>query len=189
MKNVIIIHGKPSKEIYYSPEFSSSSNFAWIPWVQKQLTIRDIKTDTPEMPHSYNPDYDVWKTEFERFDITPETTLVGHSCGGGFLVRWLSEHPEVQVGKVVLVAPSLDPTKKITTGFSDFEIDPAMLTHTKEIIVFTSDNDSENAETSLKMLTDTIEGIVVKMFPGYGHFIPEHMGQETFPELVEEVLR
>jgi predicted alpha/beta hydrolase family esterase len=189
MKNVIIVHGKPSKEVYYSGEFSSSSNFAWIPWVQKQLIIRDIKADAPEMPHSYNPDYGVWKTEFERFDVTPQTTLVGHSCGAGFLVRWVSEHPEVQVGKVILVAPSLDPTKKITTGFSDFEIDSAMLTHVGEVIVFTSDNDSENAETSVKMLTDTIEGIEVKMFPGYGHFIPEHMNQEIFPELVEEILK
>jgi alpha-beta hydrolase superfamily lysophospholipase len=42
------------------------------------------------------------RSEFERYDIFPETDLVGHSCGGGFFVRWLSKHLEVKVGNVVL---------------------------------------------------------------------------------------
>ena len=79
MKNAIIIHGAPDKEEYYSDKYPSASNFQWLPWLQKQLIMRDIKADTPEMPHAYSPQYDVWKREFERFDITSETILVGHS--------------------------------------------------------------------------------------------------------------
>jgi hypothetical protein len=56
MRNAVIIHGKPKKETYYSDQYPSSSNFAWIPWLQKQLIINDIKADTPEMPHAYRPD-------------------------------------------------------------------------------------------------------------------------------------
>lgn len=29
--------------------------------------------------------------EFGRFEINTDTILVGHSCGGGFLLRWLSD--------------------------------------------------------------------------------------------------
>ena len=188
MKNAIIIHGKPSKEIYYSDKYPSSSNFAWIPWLQKQLIIRDIKADTPEMPHAYEPDYDLWRTEFERFDVTPETILIGHSAGAGFLVRWLSENKDVSVGKVVLVAPSIDPTKKSVTGFCDFEIDKHLESRLGELIIFTSDNDSEGVNKSVEILANTIPNIKVIEFAGYGHFIPEHMGTDKFPELFEVVM-
>jgi hypothetical protein len=44
--------------------------------------------------------YATWLRGVERYEITPETLLVGHSCGGGFLVRWLSGHPAVRVPRV-----------------------------------------------------------------------------------------
>ncbi len=188
MKNAVIIHGKPSKEIYYSDKYPSSSNFAWIPWLQKQLIIKDIKADTPEMPYAYEPDYDLWRTEFERFNITPETILVGHSAGGGFLVRWLSENKKVSIHKLILVAPSIDPTKKSITGFCDFVIDQQLKNRANEIIIFVSDNDSEGINKSVEILTSIISGIKVIKLQGYGHFIPDHMGTDKFPELLDEIL-
>ena len=50
---------------------------------------------------AFQPKWDLWVREVERFDLTPETLIVGHSCGGGFWVRYLSEHPKLKVGKVV----------------------------------------------------------------------------------------
>jgi len=188
MPNAIIIHGKPRRENYYSAEHPSSSNFAWIPWVQKQLIIRDIKADTPEMPHAYLPDYALWQPELERFDITPETTLVGHSMAGGFLLRWLSEHPEVMPARVILVAPSLDPLRQNETGFCEFEIDSA-LTERTQLIVMTSDNDSDKAEMSMNMIKAALPSADIIMYPGYGHFIPDHMGKSTFAELIEIILK
>jgi len=75
------------------------------------------------------------------------------------------------------------------TGFSEFEIDAGIAAKADEFIVFTSDDDSEAAGMSIQILKDTVEGMKIVEFPGYGHFIPEHMGQETFPELVEEILK
>jgi len=80
---------------------------------------------------AYEPDYQVWRTELERFDIHPETILIGHSAGGGFLIRWLSENRTKHVGKVVLVAPSIDPHKKSITGFCDFTIDAHLAERTQ----------------------------------------------------------
>jgi predicted alpha/beta hydrolase family esterase len=190
MKNAIIIHGKPGKKEYYSDEYPVSSNFAWIPWLQKQLIINDIKTDTPEMPHAYEPQYKIWKTEFERFDITPETILVGHSCGGGFLLRWLSENKEIKVGKVILVAPWIDPEKENKYDFfRDFEIDPDFTQRTSETVVFTSDNDFESCRESASIVSRTSPEVRVVTFEGYGHFIPSHMGTDIFLELLEEILK
>lgn len=188
MKNAIVIHGMPGKDEYYSDQYPSPSNFQWLPWLQKQLIIHDIKADTPEMPHAYNPQYDIWKKEFERFDITPETILVGHSCGGGFLVRYLSEHKELHVGKVVLVAPWLDPEKELETGFFEFIIDPELVSRTSGVTICSSDNDSSDIETSIAKITESVKEVKVVMFPGYGHFVGEALRTQGFPELLELIL-
>jgi len=187
MKNVIIIPGKPSKENYYDPAGYTSSNFGWIPWLQNQLLTRDILPNVPEMPHAYLPEYESWKREFERFDISADTTLVGHSMGGGFLLRWLSENPEASPARVILVAPSLDPLRTNETGFCEFTIDPTITDRT-ELVVMTSDNDSDKAVMSRNLITDALPAADIRMFAGYGHFIPEHLGKETLEELVEIIL-
>jgi predicted alpha/beta hydrolase family esterase len=187
MKNVIIIHGKPSKENYYDPAGYTSSNFGWIPWLQNQLLTRDILPNVPEIPHAYLPEYESWKREFERFDISADTTLVGHSMGGGFLLRWLSENPEASPARVILVAPSLDPLRTNETGFCEFTIDPTITDRT-ELVVMTSDNDSDKAVMSRNLITDALPAADIRMFAGYGHFIPEHLGKETLEELVEIIL-
>lgn len=111
MKQAIILHGKPSKKEFYDPNLASTSNYYWLPWLQKQLAMRDIPAWTPEVPHAWVDDYETRRKEFERYDVTPGTALVGHSCGAGFLIRWLSEHPDVRVDKVVLVAFWVDPQR------------------------------------------------------------------------------
>lgn len=188
MKNAIIVHGMPDKEEYYSPEFPACSNYHWLPWLQKQLILKDIKADTPEMPHAYLPEYEVWKKEFERFDITAQTILVGHSCGGGFLVRWLSENKEVKVGKVVLVAPWLNLEKERNLNFFDFTIDPKLASRTESFTIFNSDNDEDYIQKSVTRLRQGIEGIVYREFKNYGHFCVGDMRSEAFPELLEVLL-
>jgi len=190
MKNAIIVHGTCDKDEYYSDEHPSASNSHWLPWLQKQLLIRDIHAVTPEMPNSHMPDYAVWKREFERFDITPETILVGHSCGGGFLVRWLSENKDKKVGKVVLVAPWLDPNriKGEDNDFFDFKMDAELVSRTKGVTVFNSRDDMESVHTSVKKIMDTISNIKLTEFEGKGHFCLEDMGTDAYPELLEEVL-
>ena len=178
----------PDKEEYYSPDFPACSNYHWLPWLQKQLIMKDIKADTPEMPHAYLPVYEVWKKEFERFDITSETILVGHSCGGGFLVRWLSENKEVTVGKVVLVAPYLDPDNYIGNDFFDFEIDTHLSSRTQWLSVFHSDNDDDYIQKSVARLKNEIKDFKYTEFNGYGHFCVNDMASEAFPELLTEVL-
>jgi predicted alpha/beta hydrolase family esterase len=187
MKNVIIIHGKPSKENYYDQDGYVSSNFGWIPWLQNQLLTRDIMPNVPEMPHAYLPEYESWKRELERFDVTPETTLVAHSMGGGFLLRWLSENKNAAPARVILVAPSLDPLRTNETGFCEFEIDPTITDRT-QLVVMTSDNDSDKAEMSRTMITDALPDTDVRMFSGFGHFIPEHTKKDTLEELVGIIL-
>ena len=123
MKNTILIHGAPYEEEFRNPEKPSPSNTNWFPWLQKQLALRDEVSVAPEMPRPYDGIYSEWAEVMESYKINTETVLIGHSCGGGFLLRYLSENKQIKPTKVVLVAPWLDPEPhELTTPFFNFEI-------------------------------------------------------------------
>lgn len=171
------------------PTLPNESNRNWLPWLQKQLTIHGIKADTPELPKAYDPEWREWAREVERYDITPDTLLIGHSCGAGFWIKYLSLHKDVKVGKVILVAPWMDPDGDETKGFFDgFEIDPNLMSRTKGVKILHSDNDMGNVHKTVAMLRDSIKGITYQEFHKYGHFCYEDMGSNEFPELLKEAI-
>jgi predicted alpha/beta hydrolase family esterase len=190
MKNAIILHGGPSREEYYDPKLPSESNAHWLPWLQAQLLKNDIAAATPEVPKAFDRNWEVWNREVERFDITPDTILVGHSTGAGFFVKYLSIHPEITVGNIVLVAPWLDPEQKHTRNFfNDFEIDPGLAARAKRVTVFYSDNDQSDVQMTVQILRDKLPELTYRTFHNYGHFCYENMKTTEFPELLEEVLQ
>lgn len=189
MKNAILLHGIPEKEEYYSGEYPVQSNMHWWPWLQKQLYIRDIKADTPEVPYSYDPKWELWVKEVERFEIGPQTALVGHSGGAGFWVKYLSLHKKLKVGKVILVAPWIDPDNdEARDFFMHFKIDADMVKRTKGMTIFNSDNDMGNVHKSVALLREQINDIEYQEFRKYGHFTLDHMKTDKFPELLKELL-
>lgn len=183
--NAILLHGMPTRDEYYDDTYPSLSNSHWFPWLQKQLLIRGIATYTPEVPLAFAPRWDVWVREVERFDIGPDTMLVGHSCGGGFWLRYLSERPELKVGKVVLVAPWLDPDGDETGDFFDFTMDRALVARTAGLTVFHGSNDMGNVHKSVALIRDNIDDVQYREMRGAGHFTLDELGSERFPELLE----
>lgn len=187
MRNAILLHGKPGKAGYYDPAKPSSSNYHWFPWLQKQLIVKDIKADTPEVPFAYKPEYELWVKEVERFDITRETILVGHSAGGGFWLRYLSEHKGLEVGRVVLVAPSLGLSWD-DKSFFDFELDSAIVERTESLVIFYSNKDKQSTQDAILILKDKLPHAQFRQFDNYGHFTEEDMPSHEFTELLEELV-
>ena len=109
MKPAILIHGTCNHVEYFSDQYPSLSNSHWFPWLQKQLLMHGYLAQAPEMPNATRPKYEEWKDTFQRFPIDGETILIGHSCGAGFLLRWMSELP-ARVARLILVAPWIDPS-------------------------------------------------------------------------------
>lgn len=192
MRNAILIPGKPEKDEHYDPNRPSNSEDHWFSWLKRQLILRDIHAVSIEPPFPFRPRYNEWRKEFERFDITPTTILVGHSCGAGFLVRWLSEHPDVKVGKVVFVAPWINPDNSPdsdTADFFEFEIDVNVADRTAGVTIFNSDNDYASVQKTTDILVKTIKKVQLKEFHNYGHFCLKNMRTQEFPELLEEILQ
>ena len=191
MKNAILIHGWNTKAEYYDATRPTASNDHWFPWLTKQLVLRDINTVAIEMPNGYYPEYEVWKRELERYDITNQTILVGHSCGGGFLVRWLSEN-DVKVGRVILVAPWLGydtEGEPFDASFFQFKIDSSLASKAESVRVLCSDNDDASIQRSVAEIVGAVDGIVTTKLQGKGHFTLHSLGTHKFPELLDEITK
>ncbi len=191
MKNAILIPGRPDREEWYNSDGPTNSNSHWFPWLSKQLILKDIHAVAIEMPLAFMPRYEAWKREFERFEITEETILIGHSCGGGFLVRWLSENKDRKVGKVILVAPWINPENNPasdTSDFFNFEIDPDFVYRTNGTTIFSSDNDHKSIQETIKILQEVVKNLKLVDFHNYGHFCYGDMKTEQFPELLKEAV-
>ena len=184
MKNIIIIHGSVSKEEFSESPLQSAKH--WLPWAKEQLSTLGYTVNIPEMPEPYKPVYEEWKNILEKFEIGEETILIGHSCGGGFLVRWLSEH-NIRVGKLILVAPWLDPKDELKNGFFDFEIHSNLVEKTKDgITMFYSTDDEEDILESVEKIKSVAINIKIVEFSDKGHFTESDAVTEL-PEILEEI--
>ncbi|MBP6904682.1 MAG: alpha/beta hydrolase [Candidatus Pacebacteria bacterium] len=188
MKTAIIVHGWDNKEEFFDLNKASPSNAYWIPWIQKRLGVAGITAQTPEMPESWIPRYEKWQKTFELFPRDEETILIGYSCGGGFLVRWLSEH-DIKVGQLILVAPWIDPTKELgqENDFFDFDMDSDLVKKTSQgVTLFYSTDDDDVVLQSVEKIKATIPDIKIREFTDKGHFTTGD-GVSEFPELLEEI--
>lgn len=192
MKQVILIHGMPDKEEVIGDVWPSPSNAHWLPWIQKQLTRKDIACQALEMPQSYDPVYEHWSDVLDQMSISNETILVGHSCGAGFLVRYFSERPSLAPKKIILVAPWIDTEGFLqemnsqSLRFFDFTIDPCLHERTQIHCVYSTDD----AETlgSVMELQKSFPGMLMHTFADKGHFTEPDLGTKEFPELLDIIL-
>ena len=189
MKQVIIIHGCPyDAEKAMNPETRTYDKH-WMPWTREKLIEKGIKTETPLMPSPWAPNYEKFKEEFEKCEITEDTILVGHSCGCAFLVRWLGETKQ-KVAKLILVAPwkiSQESKNGLDIDFYEYMIDKTIKDRVGKIIMFTSDNEEDDGKKSLEIYRKALGGEIIEL-KGHGHYTMGDMGTNKLPELIEVIL-
>jgi len=185
-KKCIIIHGCPGN-VPISPETGTYDKH-WIPWTKNQLIANGVETETPHLPSPWLPDYEEFKSEFEKYDVDENTILVGHSCGCAFLVRWLGETKK-KISKLILVAPWKINNKgdEFREKFYTYEIDKDIKNRVDEIVMFTADDEEDDGKESLKIFHDALDGEIIEL-TGHGHYTLNDMGTEEFPELIEAIL-
>lgn len=92
MNNYIIIHGS----------FGSPSG-NWFPWLKKELEIRKLKVDVPEMPIGVgNQNYDNWSKVLDNLSINENTTIIAHSIAPVFVCKYLI-NKKIDVKKLIFV--------------------------------------------------------------------------------------
>ncbi len=182
MNNCIIIHGCPSTNN------DPSYNKHWIPWIKKELVMKNISVETPNMPEPWQPDYDKFKTEFEKYSVDENTILIGHSCGCAFLVHRLGETKQ-KIAKLILIAPRKinDEGDEFRERFYGYAIDESIKERVQQIVMFTADDEDSEGKESLKIFHKTLDGEIIEL-KNHGHYTLGDMWTEAFPELLQSIL-
>lgn len=187
MKTIYIIHGCPSSEEKAMNPEQRTYDKHWMPWAKKELTARGFKVETPMMPEPWEPRYEAFKKEFEKYSVSENDILIGHSCGTTFLTRWLGDTKQ-KVAKLILVAPwcIADKDNDVRREFYEQPIDTSIKDRVGEVIIFTSDDEEESGKKSAPIFHQKLGGKLIEL-KGHGHYTMGDMGTEEFPELLDVI--
>lgn len=144
---------------------------------------------TPQMPNKYNADYEEWKIWFERYiaEFHDDVILIGHSLGGIFLAKYLSENIlQIRIKALLLVAAVISYQDRRERGVTSFTFDiselPKVTAQVEVVHIFHSKDDSVVPYEHAVQYHEGLMGSELHTFEDKGHFLGEE-----FPELVEEI--
>ncbi len=181
--NIVFCHGAMGPKYEWNTR-TYDANACWADWLQFFVELEhDVIMQRPYFPHAHVlfMKYDEWEKIMNSQDINADTVLIGHSAGGGFVLKYLSKHPELKVRQVVLVAPYIDAEDFQPFGFyHDINLSNDLVAQTEQgIDLMISDDDAPYINSSFDKITKNIPDIRVHKFSGRGHFtgaeLPEIM--------------
>ena len=194
MKQVILIHGGDSFNSYEEYlnslknwEVSKESFMPRHDWKTNIETVLGTNYEVlqPRMPNKQNAKYKEWKIWFERMIpfVQDEATLIGHSLGAMFLVKYLAEkNLTKRISSLHLVASPHNNTADI----GDFKIPDDLSQVAKQsdkIFLYHSEDDPVVPLSELSLYQKAFPDAVVLTFSDRGHFI-----QKDFPELIDNII-
>lgn len=157
-------------------------------WKQQLPTVLGDEYDViqPRMPNANNAKYFEWKIWFEKHIpfLQDDVILVGHSLGGIFLAKYLSEETfPKKIRATLLVAPPFSTVVDHPLGDFNFSTNLSKLAEQGgEIYLFQSKDDDVVPYFNVEMYQKELPKAHVMIFGDRGHF---HVTE--FPELVEIV--
>jgi predicted alpha/beta hydrolase family esterase len=141
-----------------------------------------------QMPNNQNARYSEWEIWFKRIlqllDMNQEAIFIGHSMGGIFLMRFLSENTcQVKIRAIFLLA-----TPFITKGaypLMDFYIDPELPgveSKAGRIFIYHSTDDKIVPVICAHRYKGVLPTAHLHILEGCGH-----INQKEFPEIIEAI--
>jgi len=144
----------------------------------------------PQMPNAENAKYLEWKIWFEKYIpyLRDGVILIGHSQGGYFLAKYLTENTfSMSVAGLYLVAAPFEPQDFGGEDGGDFVFDTKKLEKlesvTAHIVIFHSKDDYVVPfEHALKYAQKLKNASLIALEDRI------HIWQESFPELIEDII-
>ena len=148
---------------------------------------KEFEVIMPAMPNYSNVKYIEWKIWFEKLFpfLEKEIVLIGHSLGGIFLARYLSENKfPKKILAMILVAAPYDDKRSITrsSGFALKKDLSKIQDRTEKLIFYHSRNDKSVPFKCFEKYKKLLPKASFKELKGRGHF-----RQNNFPEIVREI--
>jgi len=195
-KQIVVIHGGDSFDTHEeyisflkSFEIDSLKYFTgnnWKTTLQERLGS-DFEVILPRMPNPFDARYAEWKIWFDKLVpfLNDGVVLVGHSLGGIFLAKYLSEN-EFQkiVTATILISAPFD-GEGDEESLVDFTLPSSLELFGKQggkIIIYHSKDDTSVLPIQCEKYKKALPNAHIMMPEDRGHFT-----QEEFPELVQNI--
>jgi hypothetical protein len=193
-KQIVILGGGDTFETYESflenlknspfhIERCTTNKRDWKPWLRTELG-EAYEVIIPGMPNSANAQYHEWRIVFEKIIpfLHDGVLLVGHSLGGSFLVKYLSENvfPK-KIRGVFLIAACSD---KDAFGYSlaSFALPKKMKLRTKKVYLYQSKDDPVVPFAAMEYFKKAFPKARMRIFEDR-----KHINTEDFPELLADI--
>lgn len=194
-KQVVVIHGGTTFKTYKDYiSFSKSLEVdldryrgtRWKDSLPEKLGNR-FDVLLPRMPNPTNAKYNEWKILFDKIACLLENNviLIGHSLGGVFLAKYLSENkfPKKILASILIASPYDE--KGTEDPLCDFKISVSLDKFRKQgnkIFIYQSKDDPAVSYLDLEKYQKALPDAIARIFKDKGHF-----SQAEFPELVKEI--
>ncbi|MFA6095749.1 MAG: alpha/beta hydrolase [Candidatus Paceibacterota bacterium] len=199
-RQVIVIHGGDvydSYEAYISSLKKTELDFerlknkkSWKTSLAQKLGD-GFEVVLPEMPNDMNAKYLEWKIWFDKVVpfIEDGAVLVGHSLGGIFLAKYLSENrvPREIRATFLIAAPfdDEDTPEASDESLGDFALPPSLDGFARQggdIYIYQSEDDPVVSSADMAKYARALPEAKQRVFKGRGHFIDPEL-----PELVADI--
>lgn len=157
----------------------------WKPWLRKVLGS-DYEVIQPIMPNKNNAQFAEWKLWFEKFFpfLNGEVILIGHSLGGIFLAKYLSENKFPKKIKGVFLVGAVYDNDSEGYPVLSFSLPEKLNLQTKNTMIYHSVDDLVVPFSALEKYKKALPEAQTRVFKDRGH-----LNQEEFPELAQDILR
>lgn len=194
-KQIIIIGGGNTFDSYkqyisflkkIKLDFERMNSAGWKDTLEKDLG-RGFEVIRPKMPNPSNAKYSEWKIWWEKIipHLEKEVVLVGHSLGGIFLAKYLSENkfPKKILAVFLIAAPYDDKGEEDSLADFDLKKDISGLQDQSEkLFIWQSMDDDVVDFADLGKYQKVLPLANCREFKNKRHF-----NQKNFPELVREI--
>ncbi len=194
-KQIIVIHGGETFDTYeeyidflknFEFDFERLKKKGWKDSIQEDLGD-EFEIIKPQMPSQWNAKYLEWKIWFEKLIpfFADEVVLVGHSLGGIFLAKYLSENDfPKKIKGTFLVAPPFD-DQESEYSMADFVLPESLEKLEKQggkIFLYHSKDDDVVSFDDFEKYKNALPNAQTRIFEDRGHF-----SQEEFSEIVSDI--
>ncbi|MBX2866643.1 alpha/beta hydrolase [Candidatus Kaiserbacteria bacterium] len=193
-QQILIIHGGDSyisEEEYHKALQNRQLKLEWFrdgsSWKKSLQDVLGKEYDvlTPYFPLRENARYEEWKLVFEKLmKIVDEgVMIIGHSLGGMFIAKYLSENTaSKKINAVFIVAA---PYAMNPPWSPEFDVPESLATFEQQvphIFLYQSKDDPLVSVEEVYKFERAVPSAEVRIFEDRGHFLGD-----SFPEIVDDI--
>lgn len=185
---VMLVHG-----------FGKNGDSVWFPWIKNELGKMNHVVISPDLPETNKPNLDRWVDTMESFNLTENSSIIGHSMGAYAGLKYAETQ---KLKQLILVAPTNlmgdeywnfvsenfpDWDTKSSRNFYTSDIDPKKISENVEEIVFVFSSDdpyiTPDIVSKFKSQFSKFANVEFRTFLNRGHF-GDSMEKQEVPELI-----